>query len=108
MRSSHAHDPFPGGDALVDRGFSDDVGAMDVDRVGQVGVLVTFRVAIVPAFGLRAERDYGAVKNTRLLTNSSIPSGPSSLPKPDLLVPPNGISAPSPAMVFTLAIPTSS
>src|SRR6266481_3390563 len=37
-----------------------------------------------------------------------MPRGPSSRPKPERLVPPNGRSAPSPAAVFTLAMPTSS
>src|SRR5580704_7071075 len=36
-----------------------------------------------------------------------MPRGPSSRPKPERLVPPNGRSAPSPAGVFTLAMPTS-
>src|ERR1700677_118362 len=37
-----------------------------------------------------------------------MPSGPSSRPKPERLVPPNGRSAPSPAGVLTVAMPTSS
>src|SRR5436190_2100425 len=57
--------------------------------------------------GLRPTRRYFTTRISFLLTNSSIPYGPSSRPKPDRLTPPNGNSAPSRRTPLTKTMPAS-
>src|SRR4051794_7358339 len=54
-----------------------------------------------------APAPYFATRISFLLTNSSIPYGPSSRPKPERLTPPNGSSAPSRREPLTKTMPAS-
>src|SRR5699024_6926102 len=54
-----------------------------------------------------ARQPHFATKCRRLLTNSPMPIGPISRPKPERLTPPKGLPAATAAMLFTCVMPTS-